>query len=153
MTPRHRSVVDVFVLLLRDDGRVLLLRRAGEVYASGLLVPPSGHLEAGEDVRSAAARELFEETGVEVAPGALEFAHLVHHRSPEGQGRVGVVYMTQRWRGTPVNREPEKCSALLWAKPGDPPADCVPYAAHILRRFDRGDLDSLHGWSAGAAPF
>ncbi|MEV5379016.1 NUDIX domain-containing protein [Streptomyces nondiastaticus] len=147
---RYRSVVDVMVLLHRTDGRVLLLRRAGDVYASGLLAPPGGHLEDGETVVEGALREAGEEVGVGIAPADLEFCHLIHHRSPEGQARLGVVFTTQRWSGEPRNREPGKCSALVWADPGRPPADCVPYTAAVLDRFCAGALFSAHGWPTTA---
>ncbi|GHG47917.1 NUDIX hydrolase [Streptomyces griseocarneus] len=150
-TTRYRTVVDVMVLLHRTDGRVLLLRRAGEVYASGLLAPPGGHLEDGETLVEGALREVGEEVGVGIAPADLEFCHLVHHRSPEGEGRLGVVFTAQRWAGEPRNREPEKCSALVWANPARPPSDCVPYTAAVLDRFSSGALLSTHGWPATTA--
>ncbi|MGW1073395.1 NUDIX domain-containing protein [Streptomyces sp. NPDC002537] len=147
---RCTSVVDLFVLLHRDDGRVLLLRRAGEVYAAGLLAPPGGHLEDGETIFDGAVREVAEEIGVGIDPYAMEFCHLVHHRSPEGQGRLGVVFTTQRWEGEPRNLEPAKCSGLVWADPVRPPADCVPCTAAILARFASGALVSAHGWGGAA---
>src|SRR5262249_40487771 len=45
---RYRAVVDVYVLLQRSDGMILLLERSGTGYADGQLCPPSGHLEDGE---------------------------------------------------------------------------------------------------------
>ena len=36
MTGRYRSIVDVHVIL-RREGKILLLRRAGNVYATGML--------------------------------------------------------------------------------------------------------------------
>ncbi|MFQ6197053.1 NUDIX hydrolase [Streptomyces sp. NPDC000405] len=145
----YRSVVDVMVLLHRPDGRVLLLRRAGDVYASGLLAPPGGHLEAGETLVEGALREVGEEVGVVIAPADLEFCHLIHHRSPEGEARLGAVFTAQQWSGEPYNREPDKCSGLVWATPARPPADCVPYTAAVLDRFCTGVLFSMHGWPAG----
>jgi hypothetical protein len=50
MAQRHREPVDVH-LILRRGGEVLLSRRAGDTYASGLLHMPSGHLDGDfEDV-------------------------------------------------------------------------------------------------------
>lgn len=44
---RYGSIVDLYVLLQRPDGLILLLERSGTGYADGQLCPPSGHLEAG----------------------------------------------------------------------------------------------------------
>ena len=60
---RYRTVVDVYVLLRRSDGMILLLERSGTGYADGQLCPPSGHLELGESVAGCAAREAAEEVG------------------------------------------------------------------------------------------
>ncbi len=58
---RYRTIVDVYVLLRRPDGMILLLERSGTGYADGQLCPPSGHLEAGESVVQGAIREAREE--------------------------------------------------------------------------------------------
>ncbi|MEY9840498.1 phosphotransferase [Streptacidiphilus sp. EB103A] len=149
---RHRSVVDLYVLLQREDGKVLLLERANTGYADGQYCPPSGHMDAGEHMVEGAARELFEETGVVVAPDDLDFVHLVHHRSPLGEGRVGVVFRALRWNGTPYNKEPEKCAGLLWADPHTLPANTVPYTAAALANITEGLSFSLDGWPTQAEP-
>ncbi len=143
---RYRSVVDVYVLLRRPDGMILLLERSGTGYADGQLCPPSGHLEDGESVTSCAVREAYEETGVAIDPADLVFAHVVHHRNPEGQGRVGFFFTVTRWVGEPVNREPHKCVDLRWADPATPPDRTVPYTAAALAAITRQAPFSLDGW-------
>lgn len=145
-TDRYRPVVDVYVLLRRPDGMILLLERSGTGYADGQLCPPSGHLEAGESVACCAIRETFEETGVGINPADLVFTHVVHHRNPEGQGRVGFFFTAARWAGKPVNREPHKCAGLYWADPASPPANTVPYTAAALGAITRLETFSIDGW-------
>jgi ADP-ribose pyrophosphatase YjhB (NUDIX family) len=77
-------------------------------------------------VACCAIRETFEETGVGINPADLVFTHVVHHRNPEGQGRVGFFFTAARWAGEPVNREPHKCAGLYWVDPASPPANTVP---------------------------
>lgn len=146
MEDRYRSIVDVYVLMWRSDGMILLLERANTGYADGQLCPPSGHLDTGESVLEAAIREADEETGVTIDPGDLAFSHVVHHRNPEGQGRVGFFFTTTRWRGEPANREPHKCANLHWVDPARPPASTVPYTAAALAQITQGTVFSLDGW-------
>ncbi|HEU0130210.1 MAG TPA: NUDIX domain-containing protein [Mycobacteriales bacterium] len=57
--------------VVRDDaGRLLLVRRAHEP-ARGLWSIPGGRIEPGETPERAAAREVREETGLDVEVGAL----------------------------------------------------------------------------------
>lgn len=57
--------------VVRDaDSRVLLVRRANEP-ARGLWSIPGGHIEVGESPAEAAAREVREETGLDIEVGAL----------------------------------------------------------------------------------
>src|SRR5262245_28911999 len=52
-------------VVVRDDGRVLLVRRA-KPPLERVLTPPGGRIEAGETAAEAAVREVREETGLEV---------------------------------------------------------------------------------------
>ncbi len=143
---RYRTIVDVYVLLRRPDGTILLLERSGTGYADGQLCPPSGHLEAGESVVQGAIRETREETSVLIDPADLAFSHVVHHRSPEGQARIGFFFTAVRWQGEPANLEPHKCAGLQWADPARPPANTVPYTAAALAAITDGASFSLDGW-------
>lgn len=67
----------------RDDRRVLLVQRRNPPDA-GMWGFPGGHVEPGETALAAAARELFEETGVIAKPHAYIDNIDVIERGPEG---------------------------------------------------------------------
>jgi 8-oxo-dGTP diphosphatase len=143
---RYRSIIDVYVLLRRGDGQVLLLERANTGYADGQLCPPSGHLEESESVIDGAVREAGEEVGVAIDPSDLTFVHVVHYRAPGSEGRIGFFFLTEKWAGDPWNREPGKCARLIWSDPAQPPSATVPYTAAALRQITQGQPFSLDGW-------
>ena len=58
--------VAVAVFIQRDDGRILLIRRANDPGA-GLLAPPGGFINIGECAESAVHREIFEEVGIRLS--------------------------------------------------------------------------------------
>ena len=146
-----RTVVDVHLILERDDGQVLLAERSGTGYGDGLLNVPGGKLEEGETVLAAAVREAREELGVVVDPADARFVTVVHHLNPGGvESRVGFFFATCRWSGLPVNAEPHKCAGLVWVDPDNPPSNTIGYTGAGLRAFRAGAAFALDGWNAHA---
>jgi 8-oxo-dGTP diphosphatase len=142
---RHASIVDAHVVL-RRDGKILLLRRAPGLYAGGQLCLPSGHHENGENIAESAARELAEETGIIVKPASLRIVLAMHQRNPEGSARFGFFFEPVDWDGDPVNREPHKHTEMLWADPGDLPADTVGYTTAAMAAIEQGATFTINGW-------
>jgi 8-oxo-dGTP diphosphatase len=140
---RFRARVAVYGVL-RDGGRVLLMRRKGSGYRDGQLSLPAGHLEGHEDAVSGLARELREELGVEVTSCSLA---LVMHRRRETEADdeyVDLFFDVTGWAGEPRIGEPHKCAELVWSS--DPPADIVDYIGVALRAIDDGERLVTHGW-------
>ena len=113
----------VFIVFRRGD-RILLGRRQG-TWGAGLLCPPGGHVEAGESFSVAAIREAREEVGIELEAKNLIPYHVMHRKNAEGQERIDMYFLVEVWRGEPVNKEPHKCSELIWVSQNEIPADCV----------------------------
>ncbi|MFF2144635.1 phosphotransferase [Kitasatospora sp. NPDC058190] len=146
--PRHQEPVDVHLILRRDGAagpEVLLSRRAGQVYASGLLHLPSGHHDGPhEDVVQALIREAKEETGVGIEPADVRHAVTVHHRNPAGGARIGVFFEVRHWHGEPRIMEPAVCDAMGWYPLADLPSPMVAYCRAGLDAYQAGRPFAVH---------
>jgi GrpB-like predicted nucleotidyltransferase (UPF0157 family)/ADP-ribose pyrophosphatase YjhB (NUDIX family)/inosine/xanthosine triphosphate pyrophosphatase family protein len=148
---RHRSIVDVHMILRRGDGKILLGRRH-QTSCDGMLHLPSGHLEPGETAAEAVLRETLEEVGVVVDPADLRLLHVLHRAGDGGSDRVGLFYLADRWTGRPVNAEPDRCSELVWADPADLPPDVIAYPAQGIHASLAGQPYGEFGWTLGTPP-
>jgi len=79
-------------VLIEQDGRVLLVRRAGDPFR-GLWTLPAGFVNGGEDPAEAAARECLEETGLSVRVTRL-FDIVAGREHPRGADFV-IVYQAE----------------------------------------------------------
>ena len=67
MNADHRHSVSVAGVVVDDRGRALIVKRKD----NGRWEPPGGVLEHGETIDDGLRREVFEETGLKIEPGAL----------------------------------------------------------------------------------
>lgn len=144
MADRH--LIDVHVMLVRDDEVLLSRRRDTDPRFDGRWHLPSGKLDAGESVLDAAAREAFEEIGVVIDPADLRHVHTVHANGSGVEPRLGLYFEVRRWSGEPVNREPEKCSELGWFGLEALPADIIGYSAAGIAGYLAGESLGVLGW-------
>jgi 8-oxo-dGTP diphosphatase len=147
VTERFKAAVAVYALL-RRDGHVLLLRRAGSGFHDGELSLPAGHVDEGEDALSAVVREIGEELLVTVEPPDCRLAP-TGHSTPERPGDdayVDLFFTVDRWSGQPRVAEPEKASELLWVPTSDLPDDVIPFVAEAVEAISSGDGPRLMLW-------
>jgi len=99
------------VLAVRD-GKLLLGKRRN-VFGDGTWALPGGHLESGESMVAAAARELEEETGL--TADSYEFVSLVNNpRKERGKHYIQLGFRAEGIKGEPELREPDRCYEWKW---------------------------------------
>ena len=144
MADRH--IVDVHVLLIRDDEVLLTQRRDRNPEFNGAWHLPSGKLDAGESVLDAAVREAEEEVGVLIDPADLRHVHTTHVNGSGPEPRLGLFFETTRWIGEPTNREPDKCSAIAWFPLNALPDRLIEYPAAGINAYRQVKAFSTLGW-------
>ncbi len=140
---RNTFKVAVHLLFFQQD-QVLLLRRFNTGWEDGNFSVVAGHLEAGETVTQAAAREAREEVGLALDPQDLDVVHVMHRKSDDE--RIDFFVRVRHWNGDIINREPDKCDLLDWFPPADLPPNTIPYVRYALQMVQAGILYSEFGW-------
>ena len=112
----RNPAVGVAVVLLDDDGRILMGRRSagGNV---GEWCIPCGYVEWGEDIRDAARREFGEETGIDVEIGDVCAVHSNFHNT--SSLTVGVWFYAKLLAGQP--NASDDLDLVEWFPLSDPP--------------------------------
>jgi 8-oxo-dGTP diphosphatase len=115
----------VCAALVDAENRVLLAQRPPGKSMAGLWEFPGGKLMPGETPEAALIRELDEELGVVVAPGAVIPLTFASH-AYETFHVVLLLYVCRHWEGTPSPREGQTLTWVTKDELGDypmPPAD------------------------------
>lgn len=126
----------VFVLL-KSNLQVLLLQRSPKSYRGGQYTLPSGHVEPGEDIMSAAIRECYEETGIRVLTKDLELKAIIEEFSDTDDKKdryCHVIFEAKRWHGEAINREVNKHSDLNWFPVNSLPDQTVNYIKQVIHQ-------------------
>jgi 8-oxo-dGTP diphosphatase len=112
-----RPILAVSVAVFRD-GKVLVARRAREPMI-GRFSLPGGVVELGETLMEAAARELYEEVGIEAQ--IIDFNRHIEPIVREGdrvRAHFVIASFVARWRGGEASVS-EEMDAVAWIEPQD----------------------------------
>ena len=149
---RFQVIPAAYLLLTRGSGdelEVLLqLRGPGTSYLPGHWASgAAGHVELGESVFVAAAREAAEELAITVDAADIEPLCAVQRTLPgcddPVEQRADYFLTTRRWSGDPTPQEPDKCVELRWCRPAALPEPMVPHERVVLGLLAEGAVPPI----------
>ncbi len=140
---RAKFPTTVHLFFFRGD-EILLLRRFNTGYRDGEYSVPAGHLDGGETVMAAAAREAGEEVGVQIDLAELAFSSVMHRN--EGEERIDFFVHVRAWEGELFNVETDKCDELRWTCVDGLPQNIIPYVQRAIENHQGGVRFDEFGW-------
>lgn len=146
LSPRQRWVTAVTAFaVVRRESQWLMLRHERLGVVSWEL--PGGHLEVGESLEEAAARETREETGIDIAVGSL-LATCVHEWTERGQRKL-ICFFDAAALSTTSPKTPTDDPRLIDSQWKDPCSldltDVSPFLHVLIDQQARGWADApLH---------
>lgn len=131
-------------LVIMRDGKVLLMRRQNTGWNDGNYALLGGHVEDGENVFDAAAREANEEIGIVVKKENLK-PLFVMQIEPD---YVYFYFGVEQFDGEPQNMEPDKCDDFRFFAPEDFPENVIPTDKKALSKIfgERKTTFDIFGW-------
>jgi len=123
--PRPSVACEAVVFDLHSEDNiplVLLVLRKNEPF-QGMWCLPGGFLEENEELEECAARELYEETGVDIEPRYLRQAFTVGKKNRDPRGRIiAVVYTTVVDRSEHTLCANDDAESVAWLRMDDLPS-------------------------------
>ncbi len=147
---RFSVIPAAYVVVHRGSGarrEVLLQLRRGTGYMDEhWAVAAAGHVELGESVLAAAAREAREELGIRIDERDLVGLTGMHRTGVGGliDERVDWFFACERWAGEPVIQEQHKAAELRWFDLDALPTPVVPHEHAVLKAWHTGTLPPPH---------
>ncbi|WP_280396525.1 NUDIX domain-containing protein [Nocardia carnea] len=136
-TEAERDGVQQLVVgaVVEHDGCILLLRRPGNDFMGGIWELPSGKVEPGENLDEALAREVEEETGLQVT-GIGRYIDSFDYRSGSGKRSRQFNFTVHCTAFEPVRLTEH--DAYTWTPPTEEPpvTDAVKQTLTAYRRAD-----------------
>lgn len=145
MKNKHRNTFRsaVYIIIIRAD-KLLLLRRKDTGWKDGEYGTPAGHLETGETVKEAAAREAMEEAMVKINPKDLELVHVQHRKA--NYEYLDLYFFATKWAGEPGIGEEDLADDIGWFPTNSLPANTIDYMLVAFESYRKGIFFSEFGW-------
>lgn len=139
--PQRALLVAASYVVLRRRDEILLQLRRGTGYMDEHWALMAGHVEPDESAVEAAAREVKEEAGVDVALTDLDPLTTLHRYEvggPAREQRCDFFFEAWRWSGEPALLEANRTAEMRWFSLDALPTPVVPHELLVIDDLRRG---------------
>jgi 8-oxo-dGTP diphosphatase len=134
----HRQVFEAAIIVVLKKDQVLLHKRKNTGWMDGWYDAPSGHVEPGESILNAAAREVQEEAGIKVKAKDLKLFHI--SKSDTNKRYTYFIFKVSQWSGQPVLAEPDLAEDLDFYSIKHLPTKIPPYTKAGLDNINSDEI-------------
>lgn len=147
MKNRYKQIAASY-LILKRQGKILLLRRHNTGFMDGKYSLIAGHIDKNETARDCIIREAKEEVNILIQPEDLRLVHLMHRQEYEkpAERRFCLFWLADKWDGKPVVTEKDKCDDLKWFSIKRSPVNIIPYVKQAILLYTQKVLYSEFDW-------
>jgi 8-oxo-dGTP pyrophosphatase MutT (NUDIX family) len=156
MTKNEKNIIlPAVFLVMKQNNKILLLRRFNTGFQDGQYTFPSGHVERNESPLTAVCREAREEVGVDVHSTDVKLEQVLYRKGYNIKGigfdntqieRVDFFFSTERWTGNPNICEPNKCDDVRWFPITALPKNTFPVVKAFLKTYPNQQIYADAGY-------
>ena len=127
-------------LLIENDGKVFLIRRANTGFMDAYYTLVAGHVDGNESIFDAPVREAKEEADIHINKTNLEVIHVMHSFS----NKEYILFFIKviKYKGIPKNNENTKADDANWFDTENFPEKTLPFVKEFFKYFKKGVLFS-----------
>lgn len=130
-------------LILKEENKILLLRRFNTGWMDGMYTLPAGHVDGNETIEAAMCREAKEEVNLDILPEDLEILHMMHRKADFEY--FDFFLKAKKYSGSVKNNEEDKCDEINWFSIDSLPEKTLPYIKEAFKQIDKGKKFSNFG--------
>ena len=133
-------------LIMREENKVLLIRRFNTGWMDGYYSLPAGHIDGNETVQVAMSREAKEEVNLDILFEDLSILHMMHRKCLDGIEYMDFFLDAKKYSGKLKNNEINKCDEINWFQMDSLPENTLDYVKEAFKLISEGKPFSSFGF-------
>lgn len=145
MKERFSVHLTIGLLIINEKNEILMMKRCNTGYMDGMYGFISGHVEEGESLKQAIARETLEEAGIKIKEEDLEIVHVMHRKAKDRES-IDYFLTCKSYAGKISIMEKDKCDELKFYYLDKLPINVIPYVRKGIEYYQNNIPFSIYGW-------